>query len=234
VGKAITIVEDEDNIRQNYCDVLRRHGYQASGIATRAAALQAFQQQLPDLVILDIALQDDADAGFELCRLLRSRSASLPILFLTARDSDIDAVSGLRLGADDYLTKDISLVHLMARISALFRRVDALQNNISDSAQVNSGPLRLNTDQMTVSWNQQEIDLTLTEFWLVHSRAKLPGHVRSREQLMEDANIYVDAATISTHIRRIRNKFLKSDAGFEAIEAIYGLGYRWLPHHGNS
>ncbi|MCU7958531.1 MAG: proteobacterial dedicated sortase system response regulator [gamma proteobacterium symbiont of Bathyaustriella thionipta] len=234
MGKTIIIVEDEDNIRRNYCDMLRRHGYQASGIATRAAAVQAFQQPLPDLVILDIALQDDADAGFELCRLLRNRSDSLPILFLTARDSDIDAVSGLRLGADDYLTKDISLVHLMARISALFRRVDALQNNVSDTAQINNGPLSLNSDQMTVSWNHREIDLTLTEFWLVHSLAKRPGHVRSREQLMEDANIYVDAATISTHIRRIRNKFLKNDAGFDAIEAIYGLGYRWLPHHGSS
>ncbi|MEJ2589862.1 MAG: response regulator, partial [Candidatus Thiodiazotropha sp.] len=125
-SRQIAIIEDEAVIRDNYSDYLQRQGYQVSGYATRQQALASFDKRLPDLVILDIGLADDIDGGFELCRELRARSASLPIIFLTARDSDFDTVAGLRLGADDYLTKEISLPHLAARIAALFRRVEAL------------------------------------------------------------------------------------------------------------
>src|SRR5215210_9211271 len=125
MAKRIAIVEDDEGIRGNYSDALKRHGYEVAAYATRPEAEAAFDARLPDLAIVDIGLGAEVDGGFELCRRLRSASATLPIVFLTARDSDFDVVSGLRLGADDYLTKDVSLPHLLARISALFRRVDA-------------------------------------------------------------------------------------------------------------
>ncbi|MCW8906810.1 MAG: response regulator, partial [Sedimenticola sp.] len=108
MSKLIAIVEDEPAIRDNYRDLLQRQGYQVATHATRQQAIEAFRRHLPDLAILDIGLEDDVEGGFELCRELRALSPSLPIIFLTARDSELDTVSGLRLGADDYLTKDIS------------------------------------------------------------------------------------------------------------------------------
>ena len=129
MAKSIVIVEDDKDIRENYIDLFVRQGYAVKGYSDRQSAESAFKGNLPDLVILDIGLDDEPDGGFDLCRQLRNQSALLPIIFLTARDSDIDQVSGLRLGADDYLTKDISLHQLMARVSSLFRRVDAIREN---------------------------------------------------------------------------------------------------------
>ena len=112
--------------------------------------MQEFEARLPDLVVIDINLKDDVEGGFELCRELRARAAELPIIFLTARDSEFDAVSGLRLGADDYLTKDISLPHLMARVAALFRRLDAMQKPHSKQNRITRGDLEIDTDRMTI------------------------------------------------------------------------------------
>ncbi|MCW5592235.1 MAG: response regulator [Burkholderiales bacterium] len=124
MSKRIAIVEDDPAIRANYADALQKHGYQTATYAERGEALAAFATRLPDLAVIDIGLRDEVDGGFELCRALRAQSATLPIIFLTARDSDFDIVSGLRMGADDYLTKDVSLPHLLARIAALFRRAE--------------------------------------------------------------------------------------------------------------
>lgn len=225
--KLIAIVEDEPAIRENYADLLRRHGYEVKGYASRREADNAFRERLPDLAILDIGLNDEMEGGFTLCRELRARSTTLPIIFLTARDSELDTVSGLRLGADDYLTKDISLTHLAARIAALFRRMEAMQQPIQEEKVVVRGDLRLDRDRLQVCWRNSPIDLTLTEFWFVHALCQHPGHVRSRDQLMDAANILVDATSISTHIKRIRRKFEVSDPRFAAIETVYGIGYRW-------
>src|SRR4051794_25183859 len=111
--KLIVIVEDEPAIRDNYTAAFQRAGYSVRGYATRSEALEAFRTRLPDLAVIDVGLKDEPEGGFELCRELRAISASVPIIFLTARDSELDAVSGLRLGADDYLTKDLSLAHLL-------------------------------------------------------------------------------------------------------------------------
>lgn len=225
--RKIAIVEDEPAIRDNYADYLTRQGYRVSGYGSRREALTAFERRLPDLVILDIGLQDDIDGGFTLCQELRARSATLPIIFLTARDSDFDSVSGLRLGADDYLTKEISLPHLTARIAALFRRLDAMQSASSTEPTIKHGSLELDSERLMASWKENLLDLTVTEFWIVHSLVRHPGYVRNRDRIMEDANILVDAASISTHIRRIRRKFQNIDADFNSIEAVYGAGYRW-------
>jgi two-component system OmpR family response regulator len=230
MSKTIAIVEDEPAIRQNYADAIGKQGYQIQQYASRDEALKAFDRQLPDLALLDIGLGDEVDGGFELCRTLRAMSPTLPIIFLTARDSDLDAISGLRLGADDYLTKDISLPNLCARISAFFRRVEAVQNSATVEDIVERGDLSLDMNRFVAYWRDTPVDLTLTEFWIVHTLAKRPGHVKNREQLMEDARIVVDDATITSHIKRVRNKFLKIDSDFDRIDTVYGMGYRWLDH----
>jgi len=226
--KRIAIVEDEAAIRENYADVLRSQGYQVQTYANRSTATQAFNLRLPNLVILDIGLDEEYDGGFVLCQQLRAKSATLPIIFLTARDNDFDTVSGLRIGADDYLTKDISLPHLTARISALFRRQEALKQPINDEHITRSGALTVDSQRMCITWQNKSVDLTITEFWLVHALAKHPGHVKNRTQLMSDSKIYVDDSTITSHIKRIRKKFMQNDANFDCIETVYGMGYRWL------
>ncbi len=226
----IAIVEDEPAIRDNYSEMLIRQGYQVSAYAGKQEAERAFSEKLPDLVLLDIGLHDDIEGGFELCRLLRNQSASLPIIFLTARDNDFDTISGLRLGADDYLTKDISLPHLSARISALFRRLDAIKKQPDEEKIVSIGLLELNLERLEILWRQQIVDLSLTEFWMIHCLLKHPGHVKSREQLMTDASTIVDDSTITSHIKRIRQKFMLIDTGFNCVETIYGAGYRWRCH----
>jgi len=228
VAKRIAIVEDEAAIRDNYAAAFRREGYAVDAYEARRAALDAFEIRLPDLVVIDINLRDDVEGGFELCRELRARSADLPIIFLTARDSEFDAVSGLRLGADDYLTKDISLPHLMARIAALFRRLDAMQKPQGAQSRITRGDLVIDSERMTVHWQEQPVGLTLTEFWLVHALARFPGHVKNRQQLMDAAQAVLDDNTITSHIKRIRRKFISVDEKFDAIETVYGMGYRWL------
>src|SRR3954465_4683553 len=126
MARRIALVEDDPTIRQNYTDALTRAGYEVAAFADRPTASRTLAVRLPELAIIDIGLGADIDGGFTLCRELRAASARLPIIFLSARDSDFDIVSGLRLGADDYLTKDVSLPHLLARIAALFRRVEAM------------------------------------------------------------------------------------------------------------
>jgi two-component system OmpR family response regulator len=227
MSKRVAIVEDEAAIRENYADLLRSQGYQVQTYANRSDATHAFNLRLPNLVILDIGLEDEYDGGFTLCQQLRNLSPTLPIIFLTARDNDFDTVSGLRIGADDYLTKDISLPHLTARISALFRRQDAMKKPIDSDSIVNVGPLTIDSTRMHISWNEQYIDLTITEFWLVHALAKHPGHVKNRSQLMTDSKIFVDDSTITSHIKRIRKKFVIFDKNFDCIETVYGMGYRW-------
>jgi len=229
MARHIAIVEDEAAIRHNYEDALRRYGYQVSGYGDKHSALAALKRRLPDLVIIDVGLGEEVEGGFELCRELRSLSRSLPIIFLTARDSDLDVISGLRLGADDYLTKEISLQHLVARVVALFRRVEALSGAGREEQLLERGALKFSVDRMEVSWNDQPVPLTVTEFWLIHSLIRHPGHERTRQQLMDDANVLVDDQTITSHIKRIRRKFVRVDAEFGCLDTVYGAGYRWKP-----
>jgi two-component system, OmpR family, response regulator len=227
MSRRIAIVEDEPAIRANYADVLRRHGYEVAAYADRAAAMAAFRTRLPDLALIDIGLADDVDGGFALCRELRALSTSLPIVFLSARDSDFDIVAGLRLGADDYVTKDVSLPHLTARIAALFRRSDLLAAPAAAEDVLVRGPLALDLKRLSVEWTGRRVDLTLTEFWMVHALARHPGHVKDRDSLMRDARIVVDDATITSHVKRIRKKFVAVDPAFDRIDTVYGMGYRW-------
>lgn len=228
MGRRIAIVEDEPAIRDNYAEALRRQGYEVSTYDCRSSAYSAFKQRLPELAIIDIGLQDEPEGGFDLCRDLRALSDSVPIIFLTARDSELDTVSGFRLGADDYLTKDIGLSHLQARIAALFRRLELMKTPEISGDLITQGNMVLDCDRMSIVITDKPVALTVTEFWLVHALVKFVGHVKTREQLMQAANIYVDEDTISSHIKRIRKKFQLVDGEFSSIETVYGLGYRWI------
>jgi two-component system, OmpR family, response regulator len=225
--RLVAIVEDEVAIRDNYAAGLRRQGYRVATYAGRKEALAAFASAPPDLVIIDINLGTEIEGGFELCRELRARSNALPIIFLTARESELDVVSGLRLGADDYLTKRISLEQLLARVAALFRRVEALRSDDAGGERLRAGALELDQDRMSATWSGHAVPLTVTEFWIVHALARHPGHVRSREQLMAAANVVLDDSTVTSQIKRIRAKFSSIDPAFDAIQTVYGMGYRW-------
>lgn len=229
MAKRILIVEDEPLIRENYVQALRKHGYEVQAAGDRGTAMKMFSSRLPDLVILDVGLKDDPEGGFELCRSLRSQSATLPIIFLTALDSELDKISGIRLDADDYLTKDVSLQYLMARIAALFRRNEALSVPPQEEKIIQRGALEIDLQRLNCHWNKVPVPLTLTEFWIVHALADRPGHVKDREQLMKDARAIVDDSTVTSHIKRIRKKFLLIDEGFDCIDTVYGMGYRWNP-----
>ena len=224
----IAIVEDDEALRENYSDVFRKQGYQVSSFRTRPQAQESFQTRMPDLAIIDIGLADEIDGGFALCQWLRQRSQTLPIIFLSARDSDFDIVSGLRMGADDYLTKDISLPHLIARVAALFRRIEVMAEPASAPEDIiKHGKLSIDGQRFSCQWDNESVDLTLTEFWMVYALAKHVGHVKSRQQLMQESQIVVDDATITSHIKRIRKKFVQVDPDFNCIDTLYGMGYRW-------
>jgi two-component system OmpR family response regulator len=226
---AIAIVEDEPAIRENYAEGLRRHGFAVQAYASRPEARAAFAAKLPDLVMIDVGLGDELEGGYELCRELRARSASLPILFLTARDSELDVISGLRLGADDYLSKSVSLPQITARIHALLRRVEALRAPATRDSVIRLRGLKLEFERMQVSWNDEAVPLTVTEFWIVHALVRHPGHVKNREQLMREAQVVVDDATVTSHIKRIRRKFQAIDPTFDDVDTVHGAGYRWRP-----
>ena len=224
--KQILLVEDEIILCENYAKTIREQGYDVVTSHSKGDALEIINKRLPDLAILDIGLGDETEAGFDLCREMRALSKILPIIFLTARDSDIDVISGLRLGADDYLSKDTSIDNLLARIVALFRRLEASQSS-SDTEQIKRGKLTIDAARFRVEWGHKAIDLSMTEFWIVHSLAKRIDHVKSKDQLMQDSKQVVADNTITSHLKRIRKKFKEIDENFDQIETVNGVGYRW-------
>ncbi|MFT5277870.1 MAG: two-component system OmpR family response regulator [Glaciecola sp.] len=227
MSKQIALVEDDQALRDNYVSALTKQGYEVKAYSNRQKAEAAFAQQLPDLAIVDIGLEDEIDGGFAVCQTLRSMSKHLPIIFFTARDNDYDTICGLRMGADDYLKKDISLPHLLARIAALFRRTELLNEPLLASDLVQAGDLVMDSKRMTVKWKGQIVELTVTEFWMLHAIAKFAGHVKSRQQLMDESKMVVDDTTITSHIKRVRKKFIQVDSSFDRVETVYGMGYRW-------
>ena len=226
----IALVEDDERLRANYVQALKREGYDVVGYSSRPEAQAAFARSLPDLAILDVMLGDEMEGGFDLCRELRQASPTIPIIFLAARDSDLDKVSGLRLGAWDYLTKNTTtLDFLPVRVSALFKMLEALQKPVeAEEKSISSGFLHIQEQRKQVFWRDVQVNLTLTEFWLLVSLVQHPGHVKSHSQLMEAASVVVTNNAIAAHIRRIREKFREIDPQFDAIRAEYGMGYRWV------
>ncbi|MFT4629447.1 MAG: two-component system OmpR family response regulator [Arenicella sp.] len=231
MARTVAIVEDDFDQRENYADALKKSGYAVATYSNRRDALIGMKNNMPDLAILDIMLENEMDGGFDLCRDLRALSPTLPIIFLTARDTDIDRVSGLRLDAWDYLTKPLNMQFLSVRINSLFRIVDSLaqrNNDDKDSDLLVVNELSIDEDRMSIRWQGKELSLTLTEFWLIESMARHPGHVKTYENMMQiTRQSYVERNTINGYIRRIRNKFKEIDPDFKHIQTVFGVGYKW-------
>jgi two-component system OmpR family response regulator len=227
MDKQITIIEDEPHIGENYRDAFTKRGFKVSLYRDKESALTALADRLPDLVLIDLGLGSDADAGFDICQQLRARTKTLPIVFLTARDSEIDEVSGLRLGADDYLSKDIKIDHVIVRVTALLRRVEAYREIDQSKADISKGDLSINEDCMRIKWKEQLLEASVTEFWMIKALCDRPGHIKSKDALMAAANLHCEDNTITSHIRRIRNKFKALDSSFDKIETMHLAGYRW-------
>lgn len=229
MGRHIAIVEDDAELRDNYAEALQRAGYKVSAYTNRSEAEAAFAVKLPDLAILDIMLEDERDGGFSLCRFLRARSNILPIIFLTALGSDIERVSGMHLGATDYLLKDTTtLDFLPVRVSSLFRFLDAVSKPIENESKLICGSLVVYLDRMETRWDGKPVHLTQTEFLIVRAMAKRPGQLKSHADLMTTANTIVSNNTIAATIGRIRGKFREVDPDFSCIQTAYGMGYRWV------
>jgi len=226
----VAVVDDEPNIRETVQFALEREGYTVDSYADGADAWIVFQENLPDVIVLDIILP--RMDGLELCRKIRAISEKTPIIFLTSRDDEIDRVLGLELGADDYLCKPFSMRELIARIKVLFRRLTLAK--MSDTARrrapVRTGKLELDIDQYRATWDRARVDLTVTEFMMLRALAKRPGHVKTRDDLNREAyryDNYVSDRTIDSHIKRLRRKLEQVDPSFDQIETVYGVGYRW-------
>ena len=229
MAKIIAIVEDDPDQRANYVDAVTKKGYNVVAYSSRQEALVGFDRELPDLAILDIILGDEVDAGFEICRDLLVRSPSLPVIFLTERITEIDKISGLRLGAWDYLPKPISLNYLAERISSLLRINTArIESNSNANTAKLVGDMSIDQEALLVSWKGQPINLSGTEFRMLAKLVRVPGHAVSYDTLMNATmQSLVTNNTINTHMRNIRKKFEGIDSAFDCIKSEYGYGYRW-------
>jgi len=221
--KHMMFVKGDPDLRANYTELFTDEGFQVAAFADRPSALRHAQQRLPDLALLDISLQGERDGGFQLCADLRSMAPQLPIVFLTAQASEADKISGIRLGADDYLTRDVSVDFLMVRIEALLRRFQTLTASIGSE----QDDLRIDEELQTLYWQQRKVDLSLVQFWIVKALANQPGQPKNPGQLMRAANLYVEPNTIAAHIKTIRKRFRAIDPTFNCIRTERGIGYRW-------
>ena len=229
MAQTIALVDDDRNILTSVTMALEAEGYDVSTYADGDEALTGLTQTPVDLAVLDIKMP--RMDGMELLGKLRN-SSQMPVIFLTSKDDEIDEVLGLRMGADDYITKPFSQRLLIERIRAILRRSEAeqlSQDGESDSV-VRRGDLVLDPIRHLCTWLDHEVTLTVTEFLILEALAQRPGHVKSRDQLMDAAygeNIYVDDRTIDSHIKRLRKKFRDTDDSFSQIETLYGIGYRY-------
>jgi two-component system, OmpR family, response regulator ChvI len=231
VKKSIALVDDDRNILTSVSMLLEAEGFQVRTYNDGVSALDGLNQSPPDLAILDIKMP--RMDGMELLNRLR-KTQTLPVIFLTSKDEEIDEVLGLRMGADDYIRKPFSQRLLLERIRALLRRGDrspgGTEGEAKEADRLVRGELTLDPSRHLCVWQGKQVNLTVTEFLLLKSLAERPGHVKNRDQLMDAAygeTIYVDDRTIDSHIKRLRKKFREVDENFEQIETLYGIGYRY-------
>ncbi|WP_025897434.1 response regulator transcription factor [Sneathiella glossodoripedis] len=225
----IALVDDDLNVLTTVSILLESEGFSVTKFSDGEEALNSFQKSPPDLAVLDIKMP--RMDGMEMLNRLR-RSSDLPVIFLTSKDDEIDEFLGLKMGADDYVKKPFSQRLLVERIRTVLRRhkAKASSEETADEDVLVRGRLKLDSVRHACFWDDQEVTLTVTEFMLLHALAHRPGHVKSRDQLMDaayDDNIYVDDRTIDSHIKRLRKKIRNVDPEFSAIETLYGVGYRF-------
>ena len=228
----IALVDDDRNILTSVSMTLETEGFDVETYTDGQSALDAFSRSMPDLEILDIKMP--RMGGMDLLQRLRQKS-SLPVIFLTSKDDEVDEILGLRMGADDYVTKPFSQRLLLERIRSLLRSKDANEGKLvgeesEDTKVLVRGELSIDPLRHSVTWKGLNVTLTVTEFLLLQALAQRPGFVKSRDQLMDvayDEQIYVDDRTIDSHIKRLRKKMRSVDNSFSAIETLYGIGYRY-------
>ena len=226
----ICLVDDDQNILASLSLALKSEGYIISAFSDGLSGLNSLQEDDYDIAILDIKMP--RLDGLEVLQKLRQTS-NLPVIFLTSKDEEVDQLVGLKMGADDYITKPFSQKLLIERVKAILRRTNqTINSNDKESSNIiKRGKLLLNMSRYECFWDDVVIKLTVTEFLLLESLASRPGYVKSRDQLMSaayDDDIYVDDRTIDSHIKRLRRKFKNLDKDFEAIETLYGVGYRYI------
>ena len=239
MSQVIALVDDDRNILTSVSIALQAEGFLTRVYTDGQAALKAFADNPPDLGVFDIKMpqMDGMEDGMELLRRVRETSA-MPVIFLTSKDDELDEALGLAMGADDYISKPFSQRLLIARIRALLRRQDLARGAgaaVSDSADaetplIERGRLVMDPARHKVLWDGKDVTLTVTEFLILEALAQRPGVVKSRNQLLDVAyqdDVYVDDRTIDSHIKRIRRKFRTVDSEFDAIETLYGVGYRF-------
>ncbi|MCF7698184.1 response regulator transcription factor [Loktanella sp. M215] len=227
----IALVDDDRNILTSVSMTLEAEGFEVETYNDGQSALDAFNKRMPDMAVLDIKMP--RMDGMDLLQRLRQKT-SMPVIFLTSKDDEIDEVLGLRMGADDYVKKPFSQRLLVERIRALLRRQDVIGGEVVEETEENKvmvrGDLTMDPLRHAVKWKGTDVSLTVTEFLLLQALAQRPGFVKSRDQLMDvayDDQIYVDDRTIDSHIKRLRKKMRQADDEFSAIETLYGIGYRY-------
>jgi two-component system, OmpR family, response regulator ChvI len=227
----IALVDDDRNILTSVSMTLEAEGFEVETYNDGQSAFEAFSKRMPELAVLDIKMP--RMDGMDLLQRLRQKS-SIPVIFLTSKDDEIDEVLGLRMGADDYVKKPFSQRLLVERIRALLRRQEARAVETTEpEAETRTmvrGNLTMDPLRHAVKWKGKDVSLTVTEFLLLQALAQRPGFVKSRDQLMDvayDDQVYVDDRTIDSHIKRLRKKMRMADDDFSAIETLYGIGYRY-------
>jgi two-component system response regulator ChvI len=229
----IALVDDDKNILASVSMLLEQEGYHVRTFSDGAAALTALTTTPPDLAILDIKMP--RMDGLELLRRLR-QAQDLPVIFLTSKDEEIDELMGLNAGADDYIRKPFSQRLLLERVRAVLRRAEgktapaAAGGEAAKKEALVRGKLALDPQRHECTWDGKPVRLTVTEFLILQALAQRPGFVKSRDSLMDaayDDQVYVDDRTIDSHIKRLRKKFKQVDDNFDAIETLYGVGYRY-------
>jgi len=222
--QSIALVDDDRNILTSVAMALEAEGFTVRTYTDGAQALIGISQNPPDLAVLDIKMP--RMDGMELLAKLRKKS-EMPVIFLTSKDDEVDEVLGLRMGADDYVRKPFSQRLLIERIRTLLRRAERVEGGLPEDV-LARGDLRLDISRHQCTWKGREVGLTVTEFLIVKALAQRPGHVKTRDQLIDSAygeNVYVDDRTVDSHIKRLRRKFKEVDPDFGAIETLYGMGY---------
>ena len=228
----IALVDDDRNILTSVSIALESEGYRVETYTDGASALDGLTAKRPDLAVFDIKMP--RMDGMELLRRLRQKS-DLPVIFLTSKDDEIDELFGLKMGADDFITKPFSQRLLVERVKAVLRRSaarveGAVREEAAGSNMLERGHLTMDQERHISQWKGKSVTLTVTEFLILFALAQRPGVVKSRDSLMDaayDDQVYVDDRTIDSHIKRLRKKFKTVDQSFDVIETLYGVGYRF-------
>ena len=225
----IAVVEDDPDTLENYVDVLSGEGYEVSSFTNTKDAITGLGQQAPDLTILDIHLKDRPNGGFEVHQRVNSLFPDKPTIFISGRDSESDRITGLKMGAWDFVSKPVGVRYLAERVRSLIKISEHRLMKPIEVIPYSEIGLRVDENSLTIHWYGNRVDLTMTEFSIVSLISSQSGRVRTYDELKSATRQrYVETNTINGHIRRIRNKFKKIDPSFKGLKNVHGIGYKWI------